>query len=84
MAISHLFDGIRFINSVSDGKESVSEQDLRELKTLYQNLVFDVLGLKEEQEESGKNSLLNTELIKLLLEFRNEAKQKKSGSSLTN
>ena len=81
VAISHLFDGIRFINSVSDGKESVSKQDLQELKKLYQNLVFDVLGLKEEQEESGKNSLLNTELIKLLLEFRNEAKQKKDFST---
>ena len=81
VAISHLFDGVRFINSVNDGKESVSEQDLQELKKLFQNMVFDVLGLTEEQEESEKDSLLNSELIELLLEFRNEAKLKKDFST---
>jgi len=81
VAISHLFDGVRFINSVNDGKESVSEQDLQELKKLFQNMVFDVLGLTEKQEESEKDSLLNSELIELLLEFRNEAKLKKDFST---
>ena len=81
VAISHLFDGVRFINSVNDGKESVSEQDLQELKKLFQNMVFDVLGLTEKQEESKKDSLLNSELIELLLEFRNEAKLKKDFST---
>ncbi len=77
VAISLLFDGVRLINSVSDGREAISEKDLRQLKKLYQELVFDVLGLKEEQDESEKESMLTSELIELLLEFRNEAKLKK-------
>jgi len=81
VAISHLFDGVRLINSVHDGKETISEKDLRELKKLYQDMVFDVLGLKEEQQKSEKDSMLTSELIQLLLEFRNEAKLKKDYST---
>jgi cysteinyl-tRNA synthetase len=81
VAISHLFDGIRFINAVSDGKETVSEKDLHELKKLYREIVFDVLGLKDERQEPEKERLLASELIEVLLEFRNEARLRKDFST---
>jgi cysteinyl-tRNA synthetase len=77
VAISCLFDGVRLINSVNDGKETVSEEDLQLLRKLFQDIAFDVLGLKDEQEESDKDSQLTAGLIELLLQYRNEAKLKK-------
>jgi cysteinyl-tRNA synthetase len=81
VSISCLFDGVRYINSVNDGKETISEQDLQKMKTLYQDLVFNVLGLREEKGGSEKDSMLTSELIKLLIEFRNEAKLNKDYST---
>lgn len=81
VAISHLFDGIRFINSVNDGKETVSEEDLSMLKKLYHDFVFDVLGLKDEQQETGEERHLTSALIEMLIEYRNEARLKKDFSA---
>ncbi len=81
VAISYLFDGVRFINSVYDGKESVSEKDLQQLKKLFREITFDVLGLKDEEVKSDTDSALTSELVELLLQFRNEAKLKKDFST---
>lgn len=77
VAIAHLFDGVRFINSVKDGSETVSENDLKKLKTLYNSLILDVLGLIDETQDSDTNSRLTSELIQLFLNFRADAKLKK-------
>ncbi|MCJ8211406.1 cysteine--tRNA ligase [Mucilaginibacter sp. RS28] len=47
--IAELFEATRIINSVHDGKMKIDAANLDELKTLIQNFVFDVLGLKNEQ-----------------------------------
>jgi len=77
IAIASLFDGVRMINSINDGKEAITAVDLNELKTLYHNFVFEILGLKkEETAEAGKNEVL-TGVVDLLLHLRMEAKAKK-------
>ena len=73
--IAHLFDGVRSINSIFDGKESISEEDLTVLKQLYHDFVFDVLGLKVENE-SGNNEVLS-DVVDLLLNVRQDAKANK-------
>ena len=75
LLISHLFDGIRFINSVKAGQESVSEKDLDLLKETYRIYVSGILGLSKE-DASVKNGLTE-ELVNLLLELRNTAREKK-------
>ncbi|MDX1286105.1 MAG: cysteine--tRNA ligase, partial [Draconibacterium sp.] len=52
ITIAHLFDGLRMINSIKAGTEKISEVDLKELKSLYNSVVFEILGLKEEANES--------------------------------
>lgn len=75
--IAHLFDGVKMINSLAAGKEQISAEQLEDLKKLYNELVYDVLGLKDEKEaEGGANEILD-KLISLLLTTRNEAKQNK-------
>jgi cysteinyl-tRNA synthetase len=74
IALSHLFEGVRIINSVNDGKETLNENDKALLKKLMHDMVYDVLGLKEE-------NAVNTDkidgLMQMILEQRKEAKSRK-------
>lgn len=74
--IANLFEGVRIINSVNDGKETISKSDLEILKKIFNDFIFDVLGLKEEKY-SADNDELTANLMNLIIEIRNEAKAKK-------
>ena len=73
--IAHLFDGVRIINSVKDGKESLNAADLEQLKTIFITFVTDILGFTSHKE-SRKNDLTN-EVMKLVLQLRGKAKKSK-------
>lgn len=75
--ISHLFDGVRIINSVNDGTESIDESGLTELKKLFNVYVFDILGLKDEST-GGKDEELEGELMKIIIHQRQEARANKN------
>ncbi len=76
--IAHLFDGVKIINSVNDGKASLNLTDLGILKKLYSDFVFDILGFKSETASGGaeKEEALN-HVVDLLLNLRIEAKKNK-------
>ncbi|MBP7965164.1 MAG: cysteine--tRNA ligase, partial [Paludibacteraceae bacterium] len=46
IVISHLFDASKVINTVHDGKGSISETDLTELKAVFKLFIETVLGLQ--------------------------------------
>lgn len=73
--ISHLFDGLRLINLINDGREQISAIDLDELKSLFQVFVFEILGLKEESK--GHQDELVNDLIESLLRIREKAREQK-------
>lgn len=75
--ISHLFDGVKSINSIVAGKESISTEDLEKLTKLYKDFTFEILGLKQEAEASSSNDETLNNLVELLLEMRTEAKKNK-------
>ena len=74
--LSHLFDGVKYINSVSDGSEKLNASDLQDLKDLYKNFVSGVLGLKDEAKETDDQKL-SGDLINLIINLRQEAKERK-------
>jgi cysteinyl-tRNA synthetase len=76
IVISHLFDTLRSINLVSDGKETISASDLEELISVFKLFIEDILGLKSESEGSAGNEAYK-KAIDLLLNMRLEAKQNK-------
>ena len=76
VVISHLFDALRAINLVHDGKATISETDLKELQSVFKTFIEDVLGLKPESEIGGGNEAYK-KAIDLLLQMRLEAKQNK-------
>jgi len=76
IAISHLFDALKVINLVHDGKETINATDLEELKAVFKAFIEDVLGLKSENDASSGNEAYK-KAIDLLLNMRLEAKQNK-------
>jgi cysteinyl-tRNA synthetase len=73
--IAHLFDITKVINSVNDKKETLTQADIDELKSLFNTFVFDILGLKDEQ--SGNNTQLLDGLMTMVLDVRQQAKNQK-------
>jgi len=73
--IAHLFDGVRIINSVKDGKESLNAADLEQLKTIFNTFITDILGFISHKE-SNTNDLTN-EVMELVLQLRGNAKKSK-------
>lgn len=77
--ISHLFDGVRIINSAKDGKEQLTANDLADLKALFQTFVSNVLGLKSAKEAAGND--LTNEVMDIVLQLRSKAKATKDWDS---
>ncbi len=73
--IAHLFDGVKQINNLVAGKESLASNDLALLKKTYNELVYDVLGLRTEEKKQENG--LSGKLIETLLKIRQQAKQNK-------
>jgi cysteinyl-tRNA synthetase len=72
IVIANLFEGVRIINSVNDGKESLSIDDMSMLKALFNTFVFDILGLKEEK--SAGHHEFTEGLMQLIIELRQKAR----------
>ena len=77
--IAHLFDGVRIINSVKDGKGSLTASDLSKMKKLFSDFVTDILGLISAKESGGND--LTEEVMELVLKLRGNAKKNKDFST---
>jgi cysteinyl-tRNA synthetase len=77
IAIAHLFDGVRMINSVKAGQEFISVNELEELSNFFNLMVFDILGLKKENPAERRDHELLDSMVELILRLRLEAKAKK-------
>jgi cysteinyl-tRNA synthetase len=76
--MAHLFDGVKMINSVKEGKETITAGDLQSLKQLFRDIVFGILGLRNDtvSAESSNDEVMG-EVIDFLLNLRTEAKLKR-------
>jgi len=74
--IANLFEGARIINSVNDGKETITADDLALLKNIMQHFTFDVMGLKSETSNSASDKALQG-VMEVILDIRKEIKAKK-------
>lgn len=77
IVIAHLFDAAKVINTVHDGKSSLSQNDIDRLKAVFSTYLSDILGLKTEQGDS-KYMESYRRAIDLILNLRLEAKQNKN------
>ncbi|MFP9100263.1 cysteine--tRNA ligase [Flavobacterium sp. RHBU_24] len=74
--IAQLFEGVRYINLLKDGKETLTAQDIDNLAKAMHAFVFDILGLKDEKGQDGSNDKLEG-VINMLIEMRREARANK-------
>lgn len=75
IAIAHLFDGVKLINLLIEGKESINASDLEQFKAFMHTVTEDILGLVPEKEES--NSGNEDVLMQLIIDLRLEARKNK-------
>ncbi|MGU3374013.1 cysteine--tRNA ligase [Chryseobacterium sp. M5A1_1a] len=73
--IAHLFEAVKYIFALNDDKETISTEDLEDLKSTLNAFIFDVLGL-QNVEENNNEKLDQT--LKVLIELRNQARKSKN------
>ena len=74
--ISALFDGVKTINSIHEGRIKIDTENLDMLKEIYHTSMYDILGLIPEHESAGDKDLA-AGLIHSVLTVRQAAKERK-------
>ena len=77
IAISNLFDAARIINSSIAGQIAVSQEDIDNLKKLFEVFLFDIMGIKDELKDGNALYESFAKAIDMLLDMRLQAKQNK-------
>ncbi len=78
MVVSTLFDFVRQINQIVDGKQTITVEDLATLKATFEFYAFKVLGLCDEKAAGGATSKdYVTPLVDAMMKMRQEAKEAK-------
>jgi cysteinyl-tRNA synthetase len=73
--ISHLFEGVRIINTAKEGKLKLTAEDIALLNKTFNGFFFDVCGLS--LEDNSANNEVTGQLMDFILEMRTEAKANK-------
>ncbi|MDG1842623.1 MAG: cysteine--tRNA ligase [Crocinitomicaceae bacterium] len=73
--VANLFNAVKFINHINDGKASISSQDKIQLDKAMKDFIFNVLGLKQDTEI--KSSKLDS-LMDIIVDLRKQAREDKN------
>lgn len=73
--IANLFEIVKMIFALKDKKETISQAGLDTLKQFVHDIVFDVLGLQNVEEN---NSEKLDQALKVLIDLRNQARKAKN------
>ena len=71
--IANLFEAVKYINQIKDGKATLTSEDLDILKTTMNTFAFDILGL-ENTAKTEDNSDKLSGAVELLIKMRQEAR----------
>ena len=75
--IAQLFEGVRFVNVLKEGKETLTAEDAKIFCNAMNAFVFDVLGLEDEKASDGNNDKLEG-TVNLLIAMRKQAREDKN------
>jgi len=81
IVIAHLFDGAKMINNIIAGNDTITLDDLNDLKETFHLFCFDILGLKRENSSDEKREIAFGKVVDMLLEQRLIAKANKDWST---
>lgn len=77
VVIAHLFDALRLVNSVKDGKATAMQEDIDELKSVFDTFLVDILGIRPEIVGGADNADAMKpfkKAMELILDIRAKAK----------
>lgn len=77
VVIAHLFDALRLVNSVKDGKATATQEDIDELKSVFDTFLVDILGIRPEIVGGAHNADAMKpfeKAMELILDIRAKAK----------
>ena len=77
MAIAHLFEAAKIINSAHDGKITLSAGDIDRLKETFDDILVSILGMRMGAKSSDTDLTPYEGAVDLLMEIRANAKQNK-------
>lgn len=72
--IANLFEAVRYINLINDGKETISKDDLIKLTGAMSTFFYDILGISSE-DKSQDNRL--EPVMDLVINLRDQAREQK-------
>jgi cysteinyl-tRNA synthetase len=75
--IAQLFEGVRYINLLKDGKETLNADDLNDFTKAMHAFASDVLGLEDEKIADSSNDKLEG-TVKILIDMRKQARENKN------
>ena len=76
IALSHLFEGVRIVNSLLDGTEKINADGLQSLQEFFNVFIFEIFGLTDESAGMSDEKL-TSDLMKIIINLRQDAKDKK-------
>ena len=78
VALSYLFEAVRLINTVKEGKKGITEKDKNLLDELFTTVLTDILGIIDENhsDSAGEKGVING-LMEMVLQERAKAKAEK-------
>ena len=71
--IAHLFEAVKWINGIMEGRVTIDREDLELLKTLFHTYLFEILGLIPTGDKESDRELTGN-LVEMILALRQEAK----------
>ena len=77
IVIANLFEAVKTIHLVNDGKETLTAPDIKEFTKTVHEFTFDILGLKSAGNSNTTTDNLPEQLMEIILSIRKEAKEKK-------
>jgi len=75
--IAHLFEAVKWINLIKEGKETINASDLALLKKSLEDFVYEVLGLQNASKADDDTGKLEA-VVHVLIELRNQARADKN------
>ena len=75
--IAHLFEATRIVNSAIAGVEKLAQEDITALSELFQTFLHDLMGMEDDATLKDSNYEAFEKAVDMLLELRQEAKQRK-------
>lgn len=72
MVIANLFEAVRLINSAADGKETLTREEAEQLKRLFDDFLFGILGIRSEK--GGDSGAIVEGLMDLILAIRQKSR----------